>query len=384
MSRIGGSGARACAPWVLGLVALVAACTARGGTPTASSVPAGGAASAGATAQSPPAGPPGRGPAAASAPAPATVRVATQGRPDQAAFQLALDRGYFTAQGIEVEPVPFSGGAEMVPALATNQIQVGNGAPSIALYNALNRGVEIRMVADYAHVGSATDTTLAILVRKDLWDAGTVRSMADLRGRLFANGSAPGTVADRLYYGALAKEGLSGDDVQVQYMPLPDIFAALANSRADAGVLTEPLVTQAEQQGFATVLYPAGAVIPGGILSVLQYSAQFAAEQPDVGTRFMVGYLQGVRDYHDAFILKRDRQAAIDILARRLSVKDPHIWETYQPTSIDLNGAVNVDDLREAAAFFAQHGGLDGPIPDFSRIVDPRFADAAVQVLGRR
>jgi NitT/TauT family transport system substrate-binding protein len=312
------------------------------------------------------------------------VRVAVQGRPDQAHLQLALDRGYFAAQGLDVETVHITSGAEMVPALATNQIQVGNGAPSAALYNAMSRGVDIRIVADYAHVGPPTDTTLAILVRKDLWDAGSVRSLTDLRGRTFAAGTVPGTVSDLLLDRALAMEGIGRDGIQVQYMPIPDILAALANARVDGGTLTEPLATQAVQQGIAVVLYPAGAVIPGAILSVLQYSSQFAIEQPDAAIRFMIGYLQGVRDYYDAFVLRRNREAAIDTLVRSLSPKDPRIWESYHPTTIDLNGMVDLDALRDAAEYYLQKGMFTGPIPDFTKFVDMQFADAAVHILGRR
>src|SRR5712692_9292112 len=311
-------------------------------------------------------------PAAAPAPAPPepiALRVAVQGRPDQAHFTLALERGYFAQAGLAVETVLIGSGAEMVPALATNQVQVANGAPSAALYNALARDVNIRMVADWAHVGTATDSTLAILARKDLYDSGAVRSMADLKGRSFANGTVPGTVSDLLFYRALAKEGVSSDGIDKQYMPFPDILSALGNAKLGGGTMTEPLVTQASHQGFAEVLYPAGAVIPGAILSVLQYSPQFAAEQPDAATRFMVGYLRGVRDYYDAFHLKQNRDAAINLLVQHLSVKDPVVWETYSPSFTDLNGKVDVDDLKDSAAFYAQNGMLNGPSPDVTQFV---------------
>jgi NitT/TauT family transport system substrate-binding protein len=314
------------------------------------------------------------------------LRVAVQGRPDQAHLQLALDRGHLAAQGLDVETVQITSGAEMVPALATNQVQVGNGAPSAALYNALNRDVNIRIVADYVHVGPPTDTVLAILVRKELWDSGAVRTLADLKsGRTFVAGTVPGTVSDLLYNRALVKEGITGEGIKTEFMPIPDIYAALGNGRADAGTLTEPLTTQAVQQGIATVLYPAGVVIPGALLSVLQYSPQFAAEQPDAATRFMVGYLQGVRDYHDAFVLQKDRDAAIDTLLQTLSPKDRRMWETAHPATIDLNGVVNVDDLKDSAAFYTSRGDVTGGTPpDVTKFVDTRFAEAAVQILGRR
>jgi NitT/TauT family transport system substrate-binding protein len=239
----------------------------------------------------------------------------------------------------------------MVPALATNQVQVGNGAPSAALFSALGRGLDIRLVADYAHAGPPSDTVNAIVVRKELWDSGAVRSLADLKGGwVFAGIGVSGTISDRLLIKGLAKEGVNADGIQVEYMPIPDIYTALGNGHVDAGNLTEPLTTQAGQQGIATVLYPAGAIIPGAILSVLQYSPRFASEQSDAATRFMVGYLKGVRDYHDAFVLGKDRDAAIDTLLQSLSPKDRRMWETAHYMTIDQNGAVDVNDLRDRHA----------------------------------
>ena len=329
----------------------------------------------------------------ASAPVPASgapasqqavgVHVAVQGRPDQAALELALDRGYFTKQGLDISTVQITDGATMVPSLSTNQIQVGNGAPSVALFNALNRGVGIRVVADYAHVGPKGDTTLALVVRKDLMDSGAVTSMVGLKGRTVALGATPGTISDEIFQRALEHDHVNASDVKVQYLSFPNTLAALGNKSIDAGLLTEPLVTLAVEKGVAKVLYPAGELIPGSYLSVLQYSAQFAAKQPDTANRFMVAYLQGVRDYHDAFIAKKDRAAAITLLAAHLSVKDPHIWEAAGPEYIDQNGKVNVADLKDQAAFFVQQGKMKG-IPDFNKYVDSTFAAAAVQQLGMR
>ena len=126
----------------------------------------------------------------------------------------------------------------------------------------------------------------------------------------------------------------------------------------------------------------AGAVIPGQYLSVLQYSEQFAQEQPDAGIRFMASYLQGVRDYHDAFQLKRDRDAAIALVTQHLSVREPSVWESMGPMFIDMNGQVNLDELRAAEQFYARQGAA--PVPDLARYIDTRFSDGAIQLIGRR
>src|SRR5687767_14313006 len=70
--------------------------------------------------------PPAAQPPAASAPAapppPATVRFATLHSGGTAAMYVAVDRGFFQQEGVTLEFVPFSNPADMIPALATNQI----------------------------------------------------------------------------------------------------------------------------------------------------------------------------------------------------------------------------------------------------------------------
>jgi len=310
-----------------------------------------------------------------------SVTAVVQGRPDQAPFELGFRRGYFTQQGFDVQTVLIPTGAEALQAIATNQAQFGPTSPSAAVFNAINRGIDLRLVADADHLEGAADTTLSIMVRADL--ASSVKSMADLKGKNVAVGGAPGSVGDFFIARAAQKDGITPDDMQLSYLSLGDISAALANGKVDAAMLTEPIVTQLKAQGIASVLYPGGAIIPGSHLAVFCYSAPFAA-QPEAATRFMIALLQGIRDYDDAFFHNIEKEAAIDTLVQYLSLKDRSVWENATPSKLDTNGKINVDDLRTQEAFYAQRGQLQGGQPDLSKYVDPQFATAAVGVLGVR
>jgi hypothetical protein len=52
------------------------------------------------------------------------------------------------------------------------------------------------------------------LVRQDLWDAGTIRKPADLRGKIF-DSLATGAPVDFIARTELAKAGLTTDDLDV-------------------------------------------------------------------------------------------------------------------------------------------------------------------------
>lgn len=311
------------------------------------------------------------------------VKLGMVGRPDIAPFELAIHRGYFAREGIEIEPVMATSGQEFAAALATNQIQVASGVPNAALFNALNRGIDIRIVADESHVGDASDRIVSIMVRSDLMDEGVVKGPADLKGRTIAPGPLPGQYPDLLFHRLFERGGFTEADVKIVHLAFPEALAALASKKVDAAFLIEPLVRQAEDRHIARILVTAGAIDPGAEASILQYSSAFA-QQKDAGMRFMVGYLEGVRDYHDAIFLKKDRDAAIAILTETTSLKDPKIWEEDMFRLCDLNGRVNVADLKRQAAFYKAQGTLTGTIPDIDKFVDASFAEAAVKRIGAR
>jgi NitT/TauT family transport system substrate-binding protein len=309
------------------------------------------------------------------------VKMGVVGRPDQAPFELAYRRGYFDRHGISIEEVPASSGQEFASALATDQLQVATGVPNAALFNALNRGIDIRIVADFAHLGDAKDRTVSIMVRSGLMESGAVKTVANLKGRVINAGPFPGQYPDVLWAKVLALGHLSESDVTITHLGFSDALGAMGTQKVDAAFVIEPLVTQAEAKHIAGVLLPAGAVDAGAELSIVLFSPGFS-KNLDAGSRFLAAFLEGARDYYDAFFLNKGRDAAIALLTQYLSVKDPKLWATARQFT-DLNGHVNVADLKRQATFFKKQGTLTA-VPDIDHFVDTRFAERAVKMIGRR
>jgi NitT/TauT family transport system substrate-binding protein len=319
----------------------------------------------------------------AQAPAQKTpVKLGVSGRPDQAPLELALRRGYFEQEGLDIQTVQANTGMEMLPSLATNQLQVASGSPNAALFNAMNRGIDLRLVADFAHIGAADDRSVSIMVRSDLMDSGVVKTPADMKGRSFSFGPGSGQITEIVNATFLAKGGLTKADIEPRFLTFADSLAAMSNKSLDAAFMVEPLVTMAERQNIAKVMMPAGQLNPGAELSVVYFSPAFA-QQKDAATRFLVAFLKGVRDYYDAFFLGKDKAATITLLTQTLPVKDPALWETSKQYT-DLNGKMNIADLKSQAAFYQKLGLVTGALPDIDKFVDTSFAEAAVQRLGAR
>jgi len=311
------------------------------------------------------------------------VKLGVSGRPDQAFLELAFDRGYFEGQGIEIQKVPATSGNEFVAPLARNQLDVASGSPNAALFNALNRDIDIRIVADFAHIEGKDDGLVSIVVRKDLMDSGAVKSVADLKGRSIAAGNSKGQVAYLTVNTMFKMNNIPASATDIRALNFPDALAALASKNLDAAFLIEPMITLAEKRGILRILLKGGEIRPGTHLSVLVFSPGFA-KQTDLANKFMIAYLRGARDYYDAFVLKKNRDAAIDILTKSLPVKDRKTWEDAAPQYTDLNGRVDIADLKGQAAIYRELGDVTGPVSELEKNVDPQFAKAAVAVLGAR
>jgi NitT/TauT family transport system substrate-binding protein len=318
----------------------------------------------------------------AETPSKLALKVGASDRPDQAALYLALYRGYFQKQGLAVELIPAATGADFLSGLGMNQIQATTGSLTAALFNAFNRNIDIRIVADYAHVGTENDQTAAIVARADLIDGGSLKRPADLKGHSLGAGPVPSQLPELVYRKIFAMGGIRPSDVTMRYLAFPDSLAAMGTKTLDVAFMIEPLVTQADKRNIARVFMPLSAVIPGAELSVLQYSAEFA-KNTDAATRFMVAYLQGVRDFYDATWRHQNEEETISLLIEHLSLKDRDLWKVLR-RNVDLNGEINVSSIREQAAFYKEAGTVTDPMPDIEKFIDRRFAEAAVKILGPR
>src|SRR5947209_20228357 len=102
-----------------------------------------------------------------------------------APIYIADKKGYFRDEGLEVKVVNFRSAADMVAPLGAGQIEAGAGSASAGLYNAVARGMKIRIVADKASSPPGYGAT-KILVRKDHGESGRYKALRHLRGMKFA------------------------------------------------------------------------------------------------------------------------------------------------------------------------------------------------------
>ncbi|HZS00808.1 MAG TPA: ABC transporter substrate-binding protein [Chloroflexota bacterium] len=372
------------------MIALLVGCTAGAGSqppqpadsggsqPAAvpSSTPSAAASPAGATGSPSAAG--GQG---ATAPARAAVRVGQIGATiGDAPIFIAEDRGYFQEEGLDVDRTPFDSAARMIPALAGGQLDVGGGAISAGLFNAVGRGVSLLVVADKGSFRDG-DRWNSIAVRKDLYDSGAIRDWPDLRGRSIGIPS-KGTGNEIVFARGLASAGLGLDDVDLKEMGLPDIGVSLANGSLDVGLQPEPFLTRGIEQGSIALWKGVGDVLPGAQFTVIMYAGAFAREHPDAARRYMTAYVRGIRDYYDAFLAHRtDPDPLARFIADFARLPNPDLVKRMYPVRFDPDGRVNADSIASDYEYFRSTGDVTADL-DPRRLVDPQFVDYAISRLG--
>ena len=308
----------------------------------------------------------------------ARVSIGVTGNSTDVVLYLAEEKGYFEYLRIEPQYETFDSGGRMVASLATNQVQVGGGSPSVGLYNAVARGVNVKMVADRASGAPG----YFFFVRKDLIDSGAIRDYPDLRGRRIAI-AARGTTAEVAVGRALEKGRVALADVELVEIPYPEMVVALTTGAIDVGVAPEPSPTIAVQRGVAVKWHTAYDVTPHQQGSVLLYTGAFVDETPDVARDFMVAYVLGARLYNDG-IAKQEPEAAAfvrDTILRRTSLRDPELLDRIEPVRTDPNGAMSRAGLAADYEWFREYGGLTETV-DLDQLVDERYIQYAVSVLG--
>ena len=311
------------------------------------------------------------------------VTIAYIGGTADVGFYIADAKGYLRQEGIEAKFVVFDSSARMVAPLATGDVDVGSGAIGAATYNAFERGITLRAVADKAR-NKGIYSYQGLVVRKDLWDSGAVRTLRDLKGRKFvttANGGNESAVIEE----AMRSVGMTSADLDLSLLSMPQQVAAYASGALDASFLPEPFLTSALKQGTVVNMMPVSRIRDDDVTGVIVYGEAFIKNRPEVARKMMRAYIRGLRDYADA--LKDARLAGpgaeevVDIIARYSSVKDKTVLRSIIPHYVDPDGALGTDSLRKDWAFFKQAGLIRGDV-SADQIVDGSFIAAALKDLG--
>jgi NitT/TauT family transport system substrate-binding protein len=176
---------------------------------------------------------------------------------DNAAMFMAMEKGFFTAEGLELETVPMAGGALIAQGVTSGDLQIG-WTNVISLYQAHVEGFDFKFVAGGATNVKGPKESHAILVPK----GSQITGAKDLEGKTVAVNTL-NNIVHLMGMAWIDKNGGASSKVKFVELPFPQMEAALVGSRVDAVSVHEPFATASQEKAAVRVLsYPWGDVIP--------------------------------------------------------------------------------------------------------------------------
>ena len=310
------------------------------------------------------------------------VTVGITGTTTDVGLYVAHKKGFFREEGLDASLTIFDSAARMITLFASGALDVGGGGPSAGLYNAIARGVDIRIVADKNQTVPGRGAQF-VVVRKDLVDGGRYKTLADLKGMKIvspAPGGSSTTTLDKVF----EKAGITVNDVERVFMPLPQQVPAFANKAVDAALMAEPMVSEVVKLGIGVRALADDVVYPNHQVAVILYSGQFA-KKTAVATAFMRAYLRGVRTYADAIVDAKFVGPAgdeiVSIIAEYSHLKNADLIRSITPAALHTDGTLHMPSLREDLEIFRKQGLIEGNVT-VEQAVDASFAEAAAKELG--
>lgn len=291
--------------------------------------------------------------------APETVRVAHMPSTIFAPLYLADARGYFKQEGIKVDLQKVKSGQDAMPLAASGKLDAVVAGFSAGLFNAVSKGLEVKVAASMGASTGGTLSPTALEVSKRLLESKEVKEPADLRGRKIAVAGGSGAAGGYQLAATLRASGLTLKDVKVVNLSAPDMKAALADGGVDAALAPAPFTTAMEQGGVAEpVAVPPKGTSATGVIFGKEFAGKPVADKFLTALRKAAADLQGTGAKSDDTlrILAEATGQKLDVLRKTPPYQwDPQLTpdtkqleqmqEVYRDTGLLTGSPVKVHDL---------------------------------------
>lgn len=304
---------------------------------------------------------------------PETVTVQLVRSISQAPYYIAVAKDYFAKEGIKVESGDVRSALDAIGPLATGRLDVAMGTVTAGFFNAASQGFDLRIVAALGIQGPVMATQP--VVRKALWDDGTIRSAKDYRGRKVAI-NAPGDINEYFLTLMAEKYGMTLNDLNVTPLAFAAQLAAYKNGAIDASFLPEPLSSTAQLAGTVVLNTTDAGVGTGTVTTFVFYSTKFMHERPKVALAFLRALVRAARDAQGSYL--KDPAISASIATQTGLKIDAIQHATPYAIDPDLDIAKFEDGMRRIEAINRKNGHLNYEKPlSFKNVIDASLVHEA-------
>jgi NitT/TauT family transport system substrate-binding protein len=286
---------------------------------------------------------------------------------------IAQAKGYYAAQGLDVELVPFDAAGAIAVAVTSGALDVALAGTTAPFFNLASQGA-IEIIAGAVHEVPGFHAEAVVASNKG-FDAG-VKTLKDLGGRSIAMTQ----IGSSFYYalGLIAdKYGVDLKSIRiVQTQANANTVSTVAGGQVDAAVGTFTGFTPLLDRGGAKLLGYVGDEAPWQI-AVIIASSKMAAEKPAIVARWLTAFRAAAKDYHDAFTNAQGQRedqptapAILAIMAKYLNQTPDQIRPSIG--YVDPEARLDVDDIGRQIAWYEAQGLVKGNA-DAASIVAMRY-----------
>jgi NitT/TauT family transport system substrate-binding protein len=297
------------------------------------------------------------------------IKAATYG-----AFFIAQEKGYFAANGLEVNFAYFDSSPPVAVAVVAGDLDFGIAATSAGFFNLADK---LRIVGGFAReVPGFQGMTFVASLRG--WDAG-VHALKDLGGHSVSIG----TVGSSPHYSLSLIEAKYGiDPKSLRLVPLQTASnqaSALIGGQVDAGVTISTVLMPGVERGQTKLLGFVGDETPWQLSSIFT-TTKLAEERPDTVARFLRAYRLGAHDYIAAFVGSDGRRRDGPTMPAVLDVIGKYVGQSPEQIKpaigyVDPDARLDVRDLQRQIDWYVAQGMLKTRI-DVATVIDKRFVVA--------
>jgi len=286
---------------------------------------------------------------------------------------VALDKGYFDAEGLKAEFVYFDSAPPIAVATVSGDVDFGIAGLTAGFFSLAGKGA-LRIVAA-ANREAPGFHFVAYLASNRAYEAG-MTSPKDFAGHAIA---VPQIGSANHYNVSLIAEKYAFDMKSVRLLALqslPNVATAIAGGQVDGGPLNATMAMGMARRGEAKIIGWVGDETPWQFGAVWT-STRNANERPDIVARFLRAYVKAAREYHDAFSGPDGKPATgqeapeiASIIAKR--VGEPLEQARQDIVYVDPAARLDVDDVMHQISWYRSQGMIKDEF-DGKAIMDMRY-----------
>lgn len=289
---------------------------------------------------------------------------------------VALERGYFKEEGLDVDLKFFQAAQPMAVAVASNDIDYAATAMSGGLISLAQKGA-VKIIGGALTEDPAIDGSL-IVVSNNAYESG-VTSPRQLDGKTWAltqSGSSFHYMASIIQ----EKEG-----IHLTYKPLQKIGAivgSIKSGQIDSWAIVPHIAKSLAKAGAVKIIGKISDYIPDYQVNVI-FTSTHNANNTALTNAFLRAYAKGTADYNAALVDKTAGEAASEAMVKLIHhyVYADLPYEKAAPSirngvmRINENNVINIDNINAQLAWFKKEKLID-PSVTFDTIADKTYIRA--------